>query len=297
MQKSAAAGQLPSDAGLDDGRKISLALKPILQSLPVFQLTGDPKEVSDDARIELPFLLIQSQLAGGRVSIAPDVFERALPPDCRRFFCANDIDVPVALPLQEVLKQLPADSLRMRDDQEERRQEETFETPFSTPAAEDAKRFNKAPVPIAKPEPAAVAETPATSPAPVPAAPALDAKGVIAQASQLPGVRACALSFADGLNLAGHLPTEIGTDGLCAVAPSFLQRLVTHVLDTKVGKLDAMTLHCAKSTITFLMHGNVSMAALHANGDLSAEVRNQLSEMLEKLSHTYSQPEISHVHH
>ena len=47
----------------------------------------------------------------------------------------------VALPLQEVLKNLPATSLRMRDDQEEQDAGANFATPFSAKAEEDAKRF------------------------------------------------------------------------------------------------------------------------------------------------------------
>ena len=102
-----------------DDKKISLALKPILQSLPVFELSGDPKEVPEEARIEFSFSLIHSQLSSGRIAIAPELFERALPADGRRFFTAKNLQVPVLLPLQEVLKNLPPEALQMRGDQEE----------------------------------------------------------------------------------------------------------------------------------------------------------------------------------
>jgi predicted regulator of Ras-like GTPase activity (Roadblock/LC7/MglB family) len=270
-------------------KKISLALKPILQNLPVFELTADPKEAPEHARIEFPFSLIESQLITGRVVVSPALFEKSLPPDCRRFFSAKDLQMPVSLPLQEVLKNLPSEALQMRADQEERETAETFETPFSTTAEEDAKRFKIDPAPIAK---STVVEE-----APPLAGAAPDAKSVIAQASQLPGVRACAMSFADGLSLAGNLPAEIGAEALCAIAPSLLERIETHVRDTQIGDFKAMTLHCAKSTVTFFRRANVCLAALHANGELTPSVREQLARMLEGISRIYSQPEVTHVHH
>ena len=137
-------------------KKISLALKPILESLPVFELSGDPKEVPDDARVEFSFSLIQPQLTTGRVTVPPELFEKALPPDGRRFFSAKNLQMPVLLPLQEVLKNLPNEALRVREDQEEREVGEIIETPFSSTAAEDAKRFGTdqsplEPAPIFKP--------------------------------------------------------------------------------------------------------------------------------------------------
>ena len=122
----------------------------------------------------------------------------------------------------------------MRDDQEQRETAETIETPFSTAAEEDAQRFNKPgttgavqgepAVPEAQPT-AATSDVPkqrlrsgarseVATPVPpakaaVPeAAPVNQAKTIIAEASQLPGVKACSVSFADGLSLAGNLPDE-----------------------------------------------------------------------------------------
>ena len=56
----------------------------------------------------------------------------------------------ITLPLQEVLKNLPTASLRMRDDQEEQEAGANFATPFSAKAEEDAKRFNLAGKAVAK---------------------------------------------------------------------------------------------------------------------------------------------------
>jgi predicted regulator of Ras-like GTPase activity (Roadblock/LC7/MglB family) len=275
-----------------DDKKISLPLKPILQSLPVFELSGDPKEVPDEARIEFSFSLIHSQLSSGRIAIAPELFERALPADGRRFFTAKNLQVPVILPLQEVLKNLPSDALQMRGDQEVGEVGETIETPFSTTAAEDAKRFGKGPQPIAPPETA----PPTTEPAAV-AAPTLDAKSAVARMCALPGVRACSLCFTDGLSLAGTLPSELGAEAVCTIAPSLLERIEPHLTDSKIGSLQAMTLHGTNETLTFFKHANVCLAALHADGELTEEVRTELSRLLVELSRTYSQTDTSHVDH
>jgi predicted regulator of Ras-like GTPase activity (Roadblock/LC7/MglB family) len=304
--------------------KIALPLLPILKSLPPIQLTGDPSCVPPDVRLELPFSLIEPQLATGRISVTAKVFEVSLPVSFRGLFQAGPGAVDVALPLQEVLKNLPAASLRMRDDQVEQEAGQNFATPFSAKAEEDAKRFNVPPTPVAKPVVAAAEETdvlPATEtktadtaatteaetvPTPVektsnrplrtPLQVALetdeklDAKGVVALVNKMPGVKACAILFGDGLGLAGSLPPELETDGLCAMAPSLLQRVENHLVDTKLGLLRGMTLSCVKGAITFYMHENLCLAALHADLDLPAETREKLSRIVHELSRKYSHP-------
>ena len=89
----------------------------------------------------MPLALIEPQLASGRISIAPDVFEAALPEKHRGLFQADEVKTPVALPLEEVLKNLPATILKLRDDQEDVALDTDFETPFSAKAKEDARRF------------------------------------------------------------------------------------------------------------------------------------------------------------
>src|SRR5205085_9285653 len=84
------------------------------------------------------------QLASGRVSVTAKVFEVSLPVSFRGLFKAGEGAMDVALPLQEVLKNLPTTSLRMREDQEEQEAGQNFATPFSAKAEEDAKRFNVA---------------------------------------------------------------------------------------------------------------------------------------------------------
>src|SRR2546423_2983566 len=298
--------------------KIALPLLPILKSLPPMQLTGDPSCVPPDVRLEFPFALIEPQLASGRISVTAKVFEVSMPVSFRGLFQAGPGGVDVSLPLQEVLKNLPAASLRMRDDQEEQDAGQNFATPFSAKAEEDAKRFNVPAAPVAKPVVAAAAETKAAETAEQEiaaetAAPTseekisdrplrtplqvaldtdekLDAKGVVALVNKIPGVKACSILFGDGLSLAGSLPAELDTDGICAMAPSLIQRVENHLVDTKLGLLRGMTLSCMKGAITFYMQENLCLAALHGDLDLPGEKRDKLSRVVHELSRKYSHP-------
>jgi predicted regulator of Ras-like GTPase activity (Roadblock/LC7/MglB family) len=317
-----AASEVVPEKGRAAEVKISLPLLPILKSLPPMQLTGDPGSVPPDVRLELPFALVEPQLASGRVTITAKVFEVSMPASFRGLFQAGPGAVDVLLPLQEVLKNLPATSLRMRDDQEEQDAGQNFATPFSAKAEEDAKRFNVPATPVAKPvvpepvaapsEPAAVEVAPEKTDAAAESATTqgeaggrplrtplqvalgtdekLDAKGVVALVNKIPGVKSCALLFGDGLSLAGSLPPELETEGICAMAPSLMQRLENHLVDTKLGLLRGMTLSCTKGAITFYMHENLCLAALHADLDLPSETREKLSRIVHEMSRKYSHP-------
>ena len=296
--------------GAQAERKVSLPLKPILQSLPPFQLTDDITAVPADAKIEFPFSLVGPQLASGRVAINPDDFGAALPAEYKNLFTAEQIATPIALPLQEVLKSLPAAILRMRDDQEEQEKGGNFETPFAAKAQEDAQRFKVAtPAPVlpAVTEPQRVdggaaqalqsnraavtdpgyTERPAAEPAE--AAGETTAKAIVTRASKMAGVKACAIMFADGLSLAGNLPEEYEAEGLCAMAPTLLQRIENHMTETQLGGVRAMTLFCTRAAISFFMDENLCLAALHSQ-DLSADVRAELERALHDLSQKYSHP-------
>ena len=118
-----------------------LPLCPILASLPPMQIAGDVTSVPTDAKISFRMALIAPQLATGKVTIPPKDFHTALPEQYRGLFLPDVVEAPVQLSLPDVLANLPGDSLRMREDQEVTTPDETFETPFSAKAKEDAERF------------------------------------------------------------------------------------------------------------------------------------------------------------
>ena len=120
----------------------------------------------------------------------------------------------------------------------------------------------------------------------------LDAKACgCASSTNSPGVKACALMFGDGLSLAGSLPAEFETDGLCAMAPSLMQRIENHMVETKLGALRGMTLSCVKGAITFFMHENLCLAALHSDGDLALRgARKTLAHRPRAFPKVYASP-------
>jgi predicted regulator of Ras-like GTPase activity (Roadblock/LC7/MglB family) len=120
---------------------VVLPLCPILASLPPMQVSGDVASVPADAKISFRMGLIAPQLASGKVTIPPKDFHAALPEQYRALFLPDVVEAPVQLSLPDVLANLPGDSLRMREDQEVTTHDETFETPFSAKAKEDAERF------------------------------------------------------------------------------------------------------------------------------------------------------------
>lgn len=291
--------------------KISLALKPVLQNLPAFQLSGDVSGVPENVRMELPLNVVEPQLVKGRVAVAPEVFQIAIPETYRNLFHTDAGHSPVLLPLQEVLKNLPNEVLQLRPDQELIAAEKEIETPFSIRAKEDAELFVLAP--SVAPKPPAPVEIETAPPAAAEKvdeqqpeldlegeselAPKIDVKEVMTQTTALAGVKACAITFSDGLNLAGTLPPQFKADGLCAMAPSIFQKVARHMDDTKLGGLVALTLHSESQAVTFFAKENICLAVLQGDQTLSSEVREEIATLVQKLSRTYAQPEISHVDH
>jgi len=123
------------------------------------------------------------------------------------------------------------------------------------------------------------------------------AKDVVARATALAGVTACSIIFEDGLSLAGNLPEDVQVGGLCAMAPSVLQKINRHTAETKLGPLQSMTLQCRESRLTFFMKGNVCLTVLHESGNLVPETQDKLADMATELSRTYTQKETVNVDH
>lgn len=302
-------GAAPLSPGAPAAPQVTLPLRAILQSLPPLQLKGDPASVPAEARISFQFSQIASQLTTGKVAIPPKDFHAALPAEYRSLFLPDAVEAAVPLSLPDVLANLPGNALQMRGDQETLTPDEVFETPFSQKADEDAKRFEQ--TPAAKKEPPKVEE--AKVPEIIPQAPErviaeqakpappkkteFDAKAAVAQASALPGVTSCAVTFVDGLSVAGNIPPQLGLDGLSAVAPTLLQKLAKHMLETKLGALTGLTVHGENSPATFFSAGNICLTAVHDADGLSSHTQRELASMTRKLSETYAQPETEHVDH
>lgn len=303
------------------GPRVRLSLRNVLRGISPFQLSGPIDEVPETAVIEIPFSIVEPQLSLGRIAVSPAQFKAALPEEYRSLLKIEEADLPIALPLQEVLQNLPNESLQLRGDQEEIEITEMFETPFSAKAAEDAARLQVSNGPVGKsagtvvvaggadpgnePSQDGVSELSSISPGSAPPATAttrsalqvafdtdeaLDAKSIVTHASRLPGVGACAVVFSDGLSLAGNIPPEYEADALCALAPSILKRIDDQMIGANLGPLNGITLFCAKTPVSFFAHGNICLAALHSAGEIAAEVRARLSCAVRELARMYAQP-------
>ncbi len=286
------------DAGSQDEPVLTLPLRPILEHLPPMQLGGDFKAVKPDATVSFPMSLIAPQLASGKVVVEPNAFYAALPSKYRKFFLPNAVNAPVQLSLPDVLANLPSETLRIRDDQEVHTQDEVFETPFSAKAAEDAARLTGNAPPSASagaPKGRRTAEVPKPEAPDLPSAPKFTAKEAVTKACALSGVEACSVIFADGLSIAGNIPASVNTDGLSAVAPTLLQKLEKHMLQTSLGPLLGMTVHGGKASLSFFSAGNICLTALHSGVELCAESRGELGRLTEELSLAYA--ETAHVDH
>ncbi len=309
----------------DAGPRIRLSLRSVLRGVPPFQCTGPIESVPEEAKIELPFAIVEPQLSLGRVAISPAQFQAAMPEQYRSLYKVDEGGVPVSLPLAEILQNLPNESLQLRVDQEEPEIAQLFETPFSQKAAEDAARMKIPSGPIAKPasvEAAVSAASPGSVsalPFPVPAseipprptrpplheaAPrpertalqvaldtddALDAKSVVTHACRMPGVSACAIVFSDGLSLAGNIPDVYEAEALCAMAPEIVKRIDEQMNNANLGALRGITVFCAKAPVSFFAHGNICLAALHSAGEIATEIRDRLGRTTQELARMYAQ--------
>jgi predicted regulator of Ras-like GTPase activity (Roadblock/LC7/MglB family) len=274
---------------------VLLPLQEVLKNLPTaaLKMREDQEETETGGAFETPFSIKAKE-------------------DAKRFGAGEPVPNPVKLatekPLTETARYAPAETAAPEKKEE-----------ISAKATETPAKPVEAAVPIlrklAPAEPAAPQKGGSTSKDRAEASkeeaetlsePAVDIKGrrekneakeVLARANALSGVAGCCLTFADGLSLTGALPAEAAADGLCAMAPSLLQRIERYMRDTKLGPLTAVTLHCAKAPVTFFMQGNICLTVLHAGGNLASETQNELAKMTKALSRTYSQPETSHVDH
>src|SRR5262245_36486734 len=110
LQESAAPKVSAPTAGVatvkfcDSGHRIRLPLRSILRGIAPCQLSGPTDTVAEDAVIELPFAIIQPQLASGKISISPAQLHSALPDKYRDTLTIEDQTTPISLPLQEVLQ-------------------------------------------------------------------------------------------------------------------------------------------------------------------------------------------------
>jgi hypothetical protein len=133
--------------GAEASKTVRVALGPIIKNLPAELQPSDPAALANKpgATVELPFELINPQLAHGRVTIPYSTLLRSLPEEAKAHFPQADAATEVPIPIKEILQDYPQDLLRPRSDQEPEEVLPVIPTPFTGPAQEDTERFSQVP--------------------------------------------------------------------------------------------------------------------------------------------------------
>jgi hypothetical protein len=296
------------DAGTE--KEITIRLEPVLSEFPPELETPSIRSlIGTQAEIALPLGLIQSQLAHGRVIVPAEIFCRALPIDLKSYFATIDSAAEIPIPLREIFSQIPAEAIKLREDQETDGPEETIPTPFTAQAEEDAKRFSEIPAIAAlpadeapqlkdeAPQPKVEAPQPKVEPPRIAVESdsirlqslfmtdePLDLTKTIQKVAELPGLRACILSTTDGLKLAGGLENPDQEKAISAFLPELFQQTQSNLKGLGAGALETITLCYRLHQLSSFVQGELCLTVFHDNRPFKPGVREKIQAVISELS-------------
>ena len=275
-------------------KEIKLRLQSILSVFPPELNSPSIQSLNEtEAEIALPLDLIQSQLANGRVVVPAEIFSRALTSSLKTHFEAIDPAAEIPIPLQEIFPRLPTESIKLREDQEMDRPEETIPTPFSAQAEEDAKRFGQAEAtPIAEnllkleeqPPPVAADGDSWRLQAIFMTEEPLDLAKTIQKVAQLPGLRSCLLSTAEGIKLAGDLNNSPQEEAIAAFLPDLFQQARLKVEALQAGSLETITLCYGIHQLSIFVQGDLCLTVFHDQRPFKPGVREKVQAVMVALT-------------
>ena len=282
------------DAGSE--KEIIIRLEPVLSDFPPELETPSIRSlIGTQAEIALPLGLIQSQLAHGRVIVPAEIFCRALPSDLKPYFATIDSAAEIPIPLREIFFRIPAEAIKLREDQETDSPEETILTPFTAQAEEDAKRFSEIPA-IAAP-PADKAPQPRVEPPRIAVESEskrlqslfmtdepLDLTKTIQKVAELPGLKSCILSTTDGLKLAGGLENPDQEKAISAFLPELFQHTQSNLEGLGAGALETITLCYRLHQLSTFVQGELCLTVFHDNKPFKPGVREKIQAVVSELS-------------
>jgi hypothetical protein len=282
------------DAGSE--KEITIRLESVLSDFPPELETPSIRAlIGTQAEIALPLGLIQSQLAHGRVIVPAEIFCRSLPSDLKPYFATIDSAAEIPIPLREIFPQIPAEAIKLREDQETDGPEETIPSPFTAHAEEDAKRFNEIPA-IAAP-PANEAPQPKVEPPRIAGErdlkrlqvlfmtdEPLDLAKTIQKVAELPGLRACILSTIGGLKLAGGLEEPDQEKVISTFLPELFQRTQSNLEELGTGVLETITLCYRLHQLSTFVKGELCLTVFHDNRPFKPGVREKIQAVISELS-------------
>ena len=211
------------------------------------------------------------------------------------YFEAIDPAAEIPIPLQEIFSRLPAEAIKLREDQEIDRPEATVPTPFSAHAEEDAERFsqvpagltppaNEAPQPKDEPSKVAVASDSKRLQAIFMTDEPLDLAKTIHRVAGLPGLRSCVLSTMDGLMLAGNLGDPGQEKAISALLPELFRRTQSKMEALRAGTLETISLYCGLHQFSTFVQGNLCLTVLHDNRPFKPGVREKIQAVISELA-------------
>jgi hypothetical protein len=269
---------------------------PELETPSIRSLIGTPVEIA------LPLGLIQSQLEHGRVVVPGEIFCRALSSDLKPYFATIDSAAEIPIPLREIFSQIPAEAIKLREDQETDDPEETIPTPFTAQAEEDAKRFSDIPATSTPPADEALQPT-IEAPQPSVETPRIDVEKdskrlqslfmtdepldltkTIQKVAELPGLRACILNTTTGLKLAGGLEDPGQEKTIAAFLPELFQHTQSSLEGLHAGALETITLCYHLHQLSTFVQGELCLTVSHDNRPFKPGVREKIQAIISELS-------------
>ncbi len=291
---SSTGGTESSEPSEEEKKEIRLRLQPIFSNFPPeLEPPSIHALIGTQAEIALPLGLIQAQLPHGRVVVPAEMFYGALPSDLKPYFEGIEPAAEIPIPLQEVFSRLPAEAVKLREDQEIDRPEETIPTPFTAHAEEDAKRLG---------------ENAAGGTAPVTEAPQpkeakfeikrhserlqaifmtddpLDLDKTIRKIADLPGLQSCMLSTTSGIKIAGSFGDPSQEKAVSALLPEFFQRTRLQFEELHAGILETISFFFDIHQVSTFVQGELCLTVLHDNRPFKPGVREKIQTVICELA-------------
>jgi hypothetical protein len=284
-------------------KEIVIRLESVLSDFPPELETSSIRSlIGTSVEIALPLGLIQSQLAHGRVVVPAEIFCRALSSDLKPYFATIDSAAEIPIPLREIFSQIPAEAIKLREDQETDGPEEIIPTPFTVHAEEDAKRFSDVPA-TATPAADEALQATVESPQPTVEPPRIDVEKdsqrlqslfmtdepldlskTIQKVAELPGLRACILSTTTGLKLAGGLEDLDQEKAVAAFLPGLFQHTQSSLEGLRAGALETITLCYRLHQLSTFVQGELCLTVFHNNRPFKPGVREKIQAVISELS-------------
>ena len=308
--------------GSDAPKTLRLALGPILKNLPPEYRPSDIGSIADQPglTIDVPFDVISSQLANGRVTIPFPTFLGSLPEEARSHFAQTDAQGDIPIPIKEILQEYPQNLLRPHKDQEPEEIVPSITTPFSAAAKEDRERFSQVAPALEKEEKPDSQQLELIESAKSPAGQqhdaVLDEAGPKQVVSEAPGSEAkkpepnfaalqsiflteepldlkqviqrvaelpgvsSALLFAGGKILEGE-PEMLGlTQSAVALFSDIMRGVDRQAESLGLGKVETVTLGWKRELISVFSQGDLGILIRHAKRPFKPGVREKISLVL-----------------